>query len=83
MGTKLTHTGQMIKRYFYTDQTGMAVCVLWCIRVLQWTQFTVIHTFLSPSPCTNMVDSMELEHGVTTSAKVRELPRLRIGIIPS
>ena len=57
---------------------GVTVCVLWWLGVFQWTWSTVIHTFLSPSPHTNMVDSIELEPGITTTLMAKDLPHLTI-----
>ena len=64
----------------------MLVCMLeaayevvkWWFWVFQWTQFTVIHYFLSTSLRTDLEDSMELERGVTTTAMAKELPRLKL-----
>ena len=52
--------------------------VKWWFRVFQWTHFTVIHCFLSTCLRTDLVDSMELERGVTTTAMAKELPRLKL-----
>ena len=67
-------TGRRIHLYRSTVCDSLCFVVL---MVFQWTQFTVIHTFLSSSLRTDIVDSMELEHGVTTTAMSKELPRLK------
>ena len=46
--------------------------------MFQWTKYTVMHIFISMSPRTDMEYSMELERGVTTTAMVRDLPRLKV-----
>ena len=45
--------------------------------MFQWIRYTVIHTILSPSPRTDMEDSMELARGVTTTMMEMDLPRLK------
>ena len=66
-----------IHSHVYRSTGYGSLCIV-VLMVLQWTQFTVIHAFLFPYPRTDIVDSMELEHDVTTTAMVKELPRLKI-----
>ena len=42
------------------------------------TVYNLIHIFCVPSPHTDMVDSMELERGVTTTSMASELSNLNI-----
>ena len=37
---------------------------------------SIIHTLLSPSACTHMLNSIELEVGVTTTAMSKEIPNV-------
>ena len=48
--------------------------------MVQWTRSTVKvkHTFLFPSLRTDIVDSPELERGITTTSIAKDLPRLEI-----
>ena len=77
-GPKLSHTGQIIERYIYTCETGCkSVCfvVAWAVSMDLASSNTHI---LSPSPHTNMIDSIELEPGISTTLMTKDLPHLTI-----
>ena len=44
----------------------------------QWNRSTAMHTFLSTSPRTGMVDSLELEREFGATSTTRDLPLPRL-----